>query len=264
MIPLMENPSQREARVLWSFWLSCGLAVTGGIAPLLLAAGGTNRIGGAVIPFGIAAGAMAACALLYDRGRPLATSLYFLAGIALVYGMLSMIAVPLRLAVLGTCPAPPTACPGGFEQALTTGENSGLAIGIAMGTLSILVGFFGLLMLYRIRTQLPAAPPPTRSVVPVRVTPPVVAAPPPKAEPESAAAVVAPPPEPEAPVSEPTPAASTPAPTPRKPRTKRPPKPAVDGTPPEPPLELPPPDEVLELPETGSPDKPAEDAPSSS
>src|SRR5258705_183578 len=93
MIPLMDSTSQKEARVLWSFWLACGLAVTGGIAPLLLAAGGANRVAVAVIPFGVGAAAMAVDALIYDRGKPVATLLYFVASIALVYGMLSMIAV---------------------------------------------------------------------------------------------------------------------------------------------------------------------------
>ena len=86
-----------------------------------------------LIPFGVAAAAMAVDALIYDRGKPVATLLYFVASIALVYGMLSMIAIPLRVAVLGSCPSAPAACPIGFEQPLTTGENSGLAIGIAMG-----------------------------------------------------------------------------------------------------------------------------------
>src|SRR5467141_973007 len=144
----MDSISQREPRVLWSFWIACALALTGGILPLILAAGGTNRIAGAAIPFGIAAMAFAVAALIYQRGRPLATSLYFLAGIALVYGMLSMIAVPLRLAVLGTCDPAPSVCAPGFERPLSGGEDSGLAIGIAMGTLAILVGFFGLLMLF--------------------------------------------------------------------------------------------------------------------
>ncbi len=250
----MNSTAQRDARVLWSFWVSCGLAVTGGIAPLLLAAGGSNRIGGAIIPFGIAAAAMAVDALVYDRGRPVATFLYFIAGIALVYGMFSMIAVPLRLAVLGTCPPSPLACPGGFETQLSAGESSGLAMGIAMGTLSILVGYFGLLMLYRIRTQATAVPPPARREPPVRVVPPVIA-PAPPAEPEPAAVVPADV-EPEPPAS-PEPAASAA----RKPRAKRAPKPPVEVVPPEPPLELAAPEEMLELPASGSPDGPSEDEP---
>ncbi len=262
----MDSISERDPRVLWSFWLACGLAATGAIAPLLLAAGGTNRIAGAVIPFGVAAVAMAVNALTYQRGRPLATSLYFLAGIALVYGMLAMVAVPLRLAVIGTCPPDPAVCLAGFERPFTTGEGSAFAIGIAMGTIAILVGFFGLLMLFRIRPH-PSTPPPARReaavVGPVAaVVAPVAAVatePPPKVEAEPAALspTVA---EPEPASSAPTPTdspAAGPAPPPkpaRKPRAKRTPQPQAD---------LPAPESPLELPASSSPAEPPSDDPSS-
>jgi hypothetical protein len=267
----MDSTSVRESRVLWSFWIACGLAATGGLAPLLLAAGGTNRIAGVAIPFGVAAVALAVDALMYHQGRPLATALYFLAGIALVYGMLSMIAVPLRLAVLGTCSSTlAVVCPPGSERPLTSGENSGLAIGIALGTIAILVGFFGLLMLFRIKPQ-PSTPPPTRRVfteAPADRTDstktPVVSAP--------AAAVQSPPQPvvteretapPVAPVPEfsaPSPDPAVPAPPPpskpaRKPRAKRAPKPQAELPPPEAPLELSAPEDPLELPASASPDE---------
>ena len=240
----------REARVLWSFWIAAGLAATGGIAPLLLSAGGSNRVALATIPFGVGAAAMAVNALIYHRGRPIATLVYFVASLALVYGMLSMIAVPLRIAVLGTCPPAPASCPVGFEHQLTTNENSALAIAIAMGTIAILVGFFGLLMLFRIRPQYYASPPPVRRDAPV--TPAAAATPPPAAanepapqEPATAAAVAEP----------------APAPVARKPRAARKPKLHVEPPPVEEPLELPAPEEVLELPATGTPDPPPEDPP---
>lgn len=235
--------------MLWSFWIACGLAITGGILPLLLAAGGTNRIAGAAIPLGVAAVAFAAAALLYPQGRPLATALYFVAGMALVYGMLLMIAVPLRLAVIGTCDPVPALCPSGFERPMSGGEDSGLAIGVAMGTLAILVGFFGLLMLYRIRPKV-ATPPPMRREKPWE---PPAASPAPPATPEvepRAVAAAAPPLESPTPTSEVTPAdsaAATPK-SPRKPRAKRTPEPPAELTAPAEPLELEAPEELLELP----------------
>jgi hypothetical protein len=148
----------RNPRVQWSFWISAGLAVTGGIAPLLLAVGGPNRIGGVAIPFAVAAGAMAVNALMYRQGRPLATLLYFIAGLAIVYGMLFMVSTPLRLAVVGVCPASPAPCPAGLERPFSSGESTGLSVGIAFGVLAILVGFFGLLTLYRVRPKPPNSP----------------------------------------------------------------------------------------------------------
>ena len=243
------DATQREARVLWSFWIACGLAVSGAILPLLLAAGGTNRIAGAAIPFGVAAIALAAAALLYPQGRPVATALYFVAGMALVYGMLLMIAVPLRLAVIGTCDPAPAICPSGFERPMSGGEDSGLAIGVGMGTLAILVGFFGLLMLFRIRPQT-AAPPPQRIekpwVPPAGATP---TSPAPEAAPTAAMGSV---PSAESPsaTSEVTTAdgATAQPETPRKSRAKRTPKPAHELAAPAEPLELAAPEERLELP----------------
>jgi hypothetical protein len=270
MIPLMDSNAVRESRVLWAFWLACALAATGAIAPLLLAGGTSSRIAGAVIPFGLAAVAMAVNAMTYHRGRPLASGLYFVAGLALVYGMLSMIAVPLRLAVIGTCPPAPALCQTGFEPPMTSGENSGLAFGIAMGTLAILVGFFGLLMLYRIRRQpAPSAPPVRRDslATPVAAVAPLAK----EKEPEPAATVPsATEPEPAAATPEPK-GAAIPPPAPPKPRTRRAPKPVVvpppeplELTAPEEPLELAAPEERLELPAPSTPDAPSEDTPSSS
>jgi hypothetical protein len=262
----MDSISTKESRVLWSFWISAGLALTGGILPLLAAAGGTNRIAGAAIPYGIAAAAMAVNALTYHRGRPLATSLYFLAGIALVYGMLVMVAVPLRLAVIGICPPAPAVCPPGFESPMTIGEGTGFAVGIAMGTLAILVGFFGLMMLFRIKPQV-ATPPPTRRVgepPPERRVGAPTAAPAAEAPAAEAPKVVEPEPAMAAqPVSdpEPTPEAATaaPAPSPKpppKPRVKRTPKAQAELPAPAAQAELPAPEEPLELPASTSEDTP--------
>jgi hypothetical protein len=255
----MDTNSQREVRVLWSFWIACGLAVTGAILPLLLAVGGTNRIAGAAVPFGVAAIALAVTALMYHQGRPLATALYFIAGLALVYGMLSMIAVPLRLAVIGTCDPAPAICASGFERPMSGGEDSGLAIGVAMGTLAILVGFFGLLMLFRIRPQTATAPP-TRIarpwVPPATDTPasslaepaaaPAMAEPAPAvAELEPKTAGVAAPAE--TPAVAPVEGAGAAPKPPRKPRVKRA-KPQAELAAPVEPLELAAPEEPLELP----------------
>jgi hypothetical protein len=171
---------EKDARVLWSFWLACALAVTGGVAPLVLASGGPNRLAGAIIPYLVAAGASAANALMYRRGKSLSTALYFLAGVAIVYGMLLMFAVPLRLAVTGTCPDPPAVCPPGLERGFSSGETTGFTLAVLMGVLSILAGFFGLMMLYRRKPRWQAtSAPPMERVIPARnqPTPPPVEAP---------------------------------------------------------------------------------------
>jgi len=161
-----------EQRVLWGFWLACVLSAIAGVVPLALG-GGSNRIGGSAIPFALGAILLGACALLYAQGRPIATLLYFMASLAIVYGMLAMLALPLRLAVIGTCPPVPAFCGAGLERPMTSGESNDLGLAVGLGIVAILTGFFGLVTLYRRDTgAVPAAAaPPARRIAPVGAKP---------------------------------------------------------------------------------------------
>jgi hypothetical protein len=222
MIPHVNPTPGQESRVVWSFCLAAALALIAGIVPVV-SAGTSSRIAVVWIPLTVAAAALAGCALLHQSGRTIAAGLYFIAGLAIVYGILSMLAVPLRLAVVGTCPATLSHCPLGYEQPLTGGESTGLAFGTAIGIVALFTGFFGLLTMYR-HAQVPySSPPPAR-----RVEPPPT--PHPQAQPSTETA--------------PQPAAAEPAPAP----VAQAPEPMAELPAPEPMAELPAPDEPLELP----------------
>jgi hypothetical protein len=240
--------SSAAQRIVWAFWLACGLAAIGGLGPLLLT-GPSGRVSGVVVPFGLAAVGLAACAVLYGQGRTLATGLYFVAGLAIVYGSLSLMAVPLRLAVIGTCPPAPAQCTPGFEHPLTGTENVGLEFAIGMGIAAVLVGFFGLVALYRHLDALRPELPPLRRIPPVRESggaePTPVTAPLPAAEaattpelaaPEPQAELPAPEPDLELPAHEPEPELPAPEPEPELPAPE--PEPELPAPAPEP--ELPP------------------------
>jgi hypothetical protein len=170
------SATTRKRRVVLAFWLASGLAAAGGVAPLVIALG-TNRITGVVLPFAVAAIVFAACARLYDRGRSLTALIDFIGNLAIVYGILALLAVPLRLAVTGECPAAPAACTSGLERPLTEAESAGLGLAIGIGIVAILTGFFGLVVLYQHRVD--AGPPPAQPATPpVRRIPPVGATPP--------------------------------------------------------------------------------------
>jgi hypothetical protein len=182
-----------DQRSLWAFWIACGLTAIGAAAPLVLS-GGSNRIG-IVYAYVLAAAALGACAVLYRQGRSVVTALYFVAGLAVVYGILSLISVPLRLAVVGTCPPEPASCAVGLERPLTGGETTALGFAVGMGIVGILTGFFGLVMLYRgLKASVLPSAPPTRRIAPVadasRPAPETTAAPEPAA-PESPAPAAA-------------------------------------------------------------------------
>jgi len=143
------------------------MAVVAGVGPLLVAAGHSNRIAGVVVPFAAAAAALAVAALIYRRGTAMTALVYFVAGLAIAYGMLLVLAVPLRLAVLGSCPPAPARCAAGLELQLSTVENSGLTIAVVFGVLALFTGFVGLVVLYR-RLGSSTAPPPQQSVWPAQ------------------------------------------------------------------------------------------------
>src|SRR5258708_34345440 len=87
--------------------------------------------------------------------------------------MLAMLTLPLRLAVIGTCPPLPAACAAGLERPLTTGESNALGLAVGLGIVAILTGFFGLVTLYRRETlaRAPSSAPPARRIAPVGAKP---------------------------------------------------------------------------------------------
>ncbi len=183
------NRLTAEDRVAWSFWAAGAIAFVGGLLPLLI--GGTSsRVGTVAIPFTIAAAAFAGCGFVYKQGRTATAILYFVAGLAIVYGLLAMFSVPLQLAALGSCAAPPAPCTGGLGRPLTLGENTGMGFGTGFGVAALFVGFFGLMVVFR-RTAVAPPTPPVRKIPPVTPTPekpapaPVAAKPEPEPEPEA-------------------------------------------------------------------------------
>ena len=154
----MDQQLGRNVVVERAFWAACALSVVAGLGPLLVAVGHTNRIAGVIFPFAAAAAAFAVAALVYRRGVSLTALVYFVAGLALAYGLLLVLAVPLRLAVLGSCPPAPERCAAGLELQLSGVENAGLSIAIAFAVLALFTGFVGLVVLYRRPAASRAAP----------------------------------------------------------------------------------------------------------
>src|SRR6185436_121612 len=90
----------------------------------------------------------------------------------IVYGLLTMFALPLQLAVLGTCPIPPQPCPSGLQHALTVPENTGIGAAAAFGIAGLFIGFFGLVVVYRRASAAVASvAPPVRTIPPVAPRP---------------------------------------------------------------------------------------------
>ncbi len=130
------NRLTAEDRIAWSFWAAGAIAFIGGLLPLLI--GGTSsRVATVAIPFTIAAAAFAGCGFVHMQGRSVTAILYFVAGLAIVYGLLAMFSVPLQLAALGSCAAAPAPCSGGLGRPLTLGENTGMGFGTGFGVAAL-------------------------------------------------------------------------------------------------------------------------------
>ena len=147
----MDPQFERHPIAERAFWAASGLAVLGAVGSLIAGAGHTNRVGSVAIPFVIAAGGFAALALMHQRGRGFSTIGYIVAGLAIVYGLLLVLEVPMRLAVEGTCPPAPQRCTSGAEMQLSSSETLALSIAVGFGVMALLAGYFGLVALYRLR-----------------------------------------------------------------------------------------------------------------
>jgi hypothetical protein len=145
--------------------VAAALLVIGGLVPFVF--GGTSsRIDGVIFPFWVGALVFAACAFLPNQSRGVTGLLYFVGGLAVVYGLLSIFSLPVRLAVLGTCPALPAPCTTGLPRPLSDGENNGLGAAATLGILAIFLGFYGLVTVYRRSAPAPNSPP-VRTIPPV-------------------------------------------------------------------------------------------------
>jgi uncharacterized membrane protein YhaH (DUF805 family) len=142
------DPSHAAPRGRWAFWAACGLSAAGGVVVLVFD-GASGRTLAMVAAFALAALAFAACALFRRLGRTLATVIFLVAGLAIVYASLDMLAVVLQLTVLGTCSAAQAGCEPGQTQPLTAAQFSGFGYAIALGFLAVAAGFVGLVSLYR-------------------------------------------------------------------------------------------------------------------
>jgi hypothetical protein len=161
-------------------WIAAGLAVIAAVVPLLFAAGGPNRISISVLPFGVAAAAMVANALSHRRSGWLAAILYTAAVLALLYGVILVLSVPLRLSIEGSCQPPPATCPLGFDRPLTSGESNGIYVAAISGGLALLFTFMAVelqflrkpLLFNRPTTPTPSSATPAPTPAPRAATPP--------------------------------------------------------------------------------------------
>ncbi len=208
----MNTEARRDQLTVWAFWLACGVAAVAGAVPIALA-GTSGRVSGVIVPLSVAAVGYAGCALVQSQGKVMATGLYVLAELATLYGVVSMVYVPLQLAVTGTCPPAQEQCAVGLERPLTAAESAGIGFAAGFGIVALFLGYVGLVALYRRLNAGQPAKPRTRRFLPFTAsrTPEPAPSPPVRRIPPVAQSRAA---EPKVGAAEPKAAATAPEPTP--------------------------------------------------
>ncbi len=145
--------------MVWTLWAACALALLGAVIALALPPRDENRIAPMALPFAVGAAALAANALTQRRNPWLTGLLYALAGLAITYGIMLGLAVPLSMTVEGACQPAPAPCPLGYARPLTNGESLGLELAAIGGALALALSFVAVELHYRPRIRLFPAPP---------------------------------------------------------------------------------------------------------
>jgi hypothetical protein len=143
--------SKRFSAVELNLWVASVPTVAGGVIALVAPAGGANRLAGVALPFAVSAGAQAANALTQRRKSWLSGSLYAVAAVAILYGVILALSVPLRLTIEGSCQPAPAPCPLGFDLPIRSGENVALYVCVICGVLSLVINFVAAELQFRPR-----------------------------------------------------------------------------------------------------------------
>lgn len=143
-------------------WAAAAFAAAGAVVAIAAPAGGTNRVLGVALPFAVGGAALVANALISLRAGWLSVLLYAIASLAVLYGMIFALSVPVRLAVEGICPPTPAPCPLGFERPASSPEIFAVYAATACGAFALALAFVAV----EARHLRPPRPPKDRPVVP--------------------------------------------------------------------------------------------------
>ncbi len=121
---------------------------------------------GVALPLAVGAAVLAANALISRRLGWLGGGLlYAAASLAILYGMILALSVPVRLAVEGICPPTSAPCPLGFERPASSAENFAVYAATACGALALALAFVAVEARYlrtpRPQKDQPDTPPPS-------------------------------------------------------------------------------------------------------
>ena len=135
----------------WCLLVGCVLTAVGGVIALVAPAGGANRVSGVALPFAVSAVAQLANVLTRRRNAWVSGLLYGVAVLAILYGVILAVSVPLRLTIEGPCQPAPAPCPLGFDLPIRAGETIAVYAAVFCGLLSMVLNFVAIELQFRPR-----------------------------------------------------------------------------------------------------------------
>lgn len=142
----------------WCLLVGCVLTAAGGVIVLVAPAGGANRVSGVALPFAVSAVAQLANVLTRRRNGWLSGLLYAVAVLAILYGVILAVSVPLRLTIEGPCQPAPAPCPLGFDLPIRAGESIAVYAAVVCGLVSMVFTFVAVELQFRPRrSRFPAS-----------------------------------------------------------------------------------------------------------
>ena len=145
-------------------WAAAAAAAAGAIVVLLVPAGHTNRVAGVALPFGVATALLVANGIAWRRLGMIGAALDGVAALALFYGIVLALSVPVRLSIEGLCQPSAKSCPVGFDYPLSNAENFAVYATLVIGAIGVALSFVAFEIKYlhrgRRRPDLSAPPAP--------------------------------------------------------------------------------------------------------
>ena len=127
------------------------MSLAAGLVALVAPAGGINRLSGAALAFAVSAAIQAVNAVTQRRSGWWSGLMYTAAALALLYGVILAVSVPIRLTLEGSCQPAPAPCPLGFDVPITARENLAVYVSVIFGVLSMVTNFVAAELQFRPR-----------------------------------------------------------------------------------------------------------------
>jgi hypothetical protein len=140
--------------IVWSLWIAALVAAVAAVISVAVGLTGGSQLAPVAQPLAIAVAVLIASALLHARAPVLlAGLLYAGASLALLYGIVLAMSIPVRVMIEDVCQPAPAPCPLGFQRPVTSAEASAVYSVIICAATALAATFVAVEASYRRRSR---------------------------------------------------------------------------------------------------------------